>query len=518
MENQQQYQKNEQEENKEQTPKNQSDTQQIQQNQQSQQKQQIQQQKQSEEGTFLNWKKYLFDENLLTEVLKFEEWDRKDLNFPEANTLKKDLNRTRNEDPFFKKEKTQKKLQLIATFYCKQNYVNYQQGMLELVIPFLLLERKDFKLSKCYAYFSSFMNNFYPKFLIQKPLTLTVELPFLTLAIQFCEILLNYHCPRIYTILQECDINLSLAVTSWIVTLFAKDTKIQLVYEIFDQFIKKKQPNFVFYLIIGLIYQNQQKIYDTVEEDEDLLLQLFNKGLKNLQNKQQISEWFQLAEQIQQNTPQSFEHLLNICDFNKKSVMSQNEIQFILNFQVYNRFLPLYPQEIYINDYIQKEKKSPKKEQKKDEKSSPQKPQIKPKYDKNFSLTVIDLSKKQPKFPLKNEKISQPFNKKSNEIIIKQILENIDKQTHICLLVQNFQNQNDPDIQEAFEILKLLQNEYGRQYVSILLGGFNQYENFAQKINKDQNKYLQNLFYDTNNPLNNHDLILEQKSQINIFS
>ena len=40
--------------------------------------------------------------------------------------------------------------------------------MLELAIPFMLSERKDFKLSKCYAYFTAFMNYFYPKFLIAK--------------------------------------------------------------------------------------------------------------------------------------------------------------------------------------------------------------------------------------------------------------------------------------------------------------------------------------------------------------
>lgn len=36
----------------------------------------------------------------------------------------------------------------------------------QLIIPFLLLRDKNFRLSKCYAYLSGFMNKFFPKFLI----------------------------------------------------------------------------------------------------------------------------------------------------------------------------------------------------------------------------------------------------------------------------------------------------------------------------------------------------------------
>lgn len=34
-------------------------------------------------------------------------------------TLIKDLTRTRNDDPYFKREKTQLNLKLLATFYCQ---------------------------------------------------------------------------------------------------------------------------------------------------------------------------------------------------------------------------------------------------------------------------------------------------------------------------------------------------------------------------------------------------------------
>ena len=48
--------------------------------------------------------------------------------------LQNDLHRTRTDDLFFQKDKTRKNLCLLATFYCKSNNVNYQQGLLEVRI------------------------------------------------------------------------------------------------------------------------------------------------------------------------------------------------------------------------------------------------------------------------------------------------------------------------------------------------------------------------------------------------
>lgn len=47
---------------------------------------------------------------MLTDSLKFKDWDQKNLEIPEELTLKKDLTRTRNDDPYFKKESTQRNL------------------------------------------------------------------------------------------------------------------------------------------------------------------------------------------------------------------------------------------------------------------------------------------------------------------------------------------------------------------------------------------------------------------------
>lgn len=127
--------------------------------------------------------------------------------------LNKDLIRTRTTQEYFRKESTRKLLKRIATFYCIQNKVNYQQGLLEVVIPFALLKSKHIETRKCYAYFNSFMKKCFPRVLTQKTIENRKELPHAILAISLTQILLNFHCSLVYEILKTNEIPLSMVVT-----------------------------------------------------------------------------------------------------------------------------------------------------------------------------------------------------------------------------------------------------------------------------------------------------------------
>jgi hypothetical protein len=104
-------------------------------------------------------------------------------------------------------------LKRIVTFYCIQNRINYQQGLLEVLIPFALLHRKDFETRKCYAYFNSFMRKYFPRVLTQKTIDNRKELPHAILAITLSQILLRFHEPSIYETLKNHEIPLSMVVT-----------------------------------------------------------------------------------------------------------------------------------------------------------------------------------------------------------------------------------------------------------------------------------------------------------------
>ena len=111
--------------------------------------------------------------------------------------LEKDLPRTRSSDERIQKQSVQKCLRRIATFFCLQNNYNYQQGLLEVALPFALLHSKRCKTSKCYAYFNLFMKKHVPKVLMQRTINNKKELPHTILAINLVNCLLNFHYPSI---------------------------------------------------------------------------------------------------------------------------------------------------------------------------------------------------------------------------------------------------------------------------------------------------------------------------------
>lgn len=97
------------------------------------------------------------------------------------------------------------------------------------------------------------MNKYFPKVLEWNILKGQKQLAHVLSAIQFCEILLKYHCADFYNrILKLDDFNLSMVVTPLIMTLFAKGTSIQLVFLIFDEYMKRHNPNYIFFMVAAL--------------------------------------------------------------------------------------------------------------------------------------------------------------------------------------------------------------------------------------------------------------------------
>jgi hypothetical protein len=100
------------------------------------------------------WEKYLINEKYHSDQTAFRIWDKR---FAISEILARDLPRIRTESEYLHQETPKKELTLLITFFCLQNKISYQQGMLDLCVPFLLLRIQEVRLSKCYALFSAFM-------------------------------------------------------------------------------------------------------------------------------------------------------------------------------------------------------------------------------------------------------------------------------------------------------------------------------------------------------------------------
>lgn len=60
-----------------------------------------------------------------------------------------------------------------------------------------------------------------------------------------------------------------------------RDTKIALVYLIYDYFIQRKNKNTIFYMAVSLIISRKEDIFNA--EHEDILHKFLNKQLKSIQ-------------------------------------------------------------------------------------------------------------------------------------------------------------------------------------------------------------------------------------------
>jgi len=404
----------------------------------------------------LNWKKYLKDEKVALDALKFQK-GRKNIN-DDNPAIYKDLPRTRPEDPYFQKASNITALKEIACFYCSSNNINYQQGLLEIIVPFLKLRSATFRTKHCYAYFASFMRNYFPNILIPTIVNDLRELPHLNAAINYCGILLDYHGNQIANILRERDLDLRTFVTPWVMTLFCKGTSMDLVYELFDKYMAQKDKLFLFYMVVALILMNEKEIIDANESgDEVRIITYLNRTLKedSFKKLEDVERLFEVAKRIKETTPLSFETSLKQIGLMDVGILSIQEFNEYLAQNVQLK-LEIYPFEI-VNFLLRQATGDVQ------EKSIT--------YPKTIEFKLLDCRKNKSTLmlPFSIELSEACF--KSNETLYAELNEicGSNLTTHFCIIkTNNFDKEEQKFVENVFKTLKRL----NKNYVSIAIGGF----------------------------------------------
>lgn len=130
--------------------------------------------------------------------------------------IKNDCNRTRVREtqllPNFKEY-----IELFLTYYCRKEDIAYKQGLNEIAAPMLFLQyRLNLNFSEIYSLTKAFINKFLTNYYRNQNLVaLKSSLCLLT-------ILLKYHEPLVFNILEYALITSEVYATSWILTIFAK--------------------------------------------------------------------------------------------------------------------------------------------------------------------------------------------------------------------------------------------------------------------------------------------------------
>lgn len=72
-----------------------------------------------------------------------------------------------------------------------------------------------------------------------------------------------------------------------------RDTKIALVYLIYDYFIQRRNKNTIFYMAVSLIISRRQDIIKA--EQDDVLHKFLNKQIKMIETPEDLKRWISLS-------------------------------------------------------------------------------------------------------------------------------------------------------------------------------------------------------------------------------
>jgi Rab-GTPase-TBC domain len=135
------------------------------------------------------------------------------LDLPNQRVIKTDSERTRNKQ-LTKNEKGM--LELLLTFYCKQEQIYYKQGLNEVLAPFMVFLREGLSLCRVYLYFKNFVKNYLP--------CMFGDTEFKALQSQFLlfRLLIRYYDPEVSIFLAANNIEPELYCMPWFMTLLAR--------------------------------------------------------------------------------------------------------------------------------------------------------------------------------------------------------------------------------------------------------------------------------------------------------
>jgi len=269
--------------------------------------------------------------------------------------------------------------------------------------------------------------------------------------------LLSYHADDVWNIFKARDLDCRTFCTPWVMTLFAKGTPLDLVYEIFDSYMRENDKLFLLYMVVALIILRKEKIKElATNSDETKLIIYLNRELKEetLVDSERARTFFTLAKKLKAATPHSFETSLKNVGFTETAILSVQEIKDLMADRSGTIF-QIYPYEIihYILHHF-----------------LIQTTENMPFYDKDITIKFLDCRKKKSKYLPFTIDIPQKIQTKGNELYNFLLgVTQLERNTHICiLLTSEFIAEEKAFCEEVLAILR----QQKKNYVSVLFGGF----------------------------------------------
>ena len=178
------------------------------------------------------------DDNTILSVIR-------DLN--NQHIIQNDIKRTRVKEsclvPDFKDI-----LECLLTYYCKRNNVIYKQGLNEIFGPLIFLKFKfNFTLVEIYNLAECFINKFLTNYYREG-----TQFNALNSTLSIFTLLLKYHVPNVYNVLDALVIETQTYATNWFLTTMASKLKLDVLYLLWENMIIIKDELLLFFIFLFL--------------------------------------------------------------------------------------------------------------------------------------------------------------------------------------------------------------------------------------------------------------------------
>ena len=220
--------------------------------------------------------------------------------------------------------------------FCFLSKSNYKQGLNEIFGPLILLKYKfnNLPIYKIINLASALVDKFFPNYFYEKGVFS------LKSALALYQILLKYHEPKIYNLLELADIKPELYVINWIINYQSAKFDLNLFFYFWDKMISINDNLFILFFVVALIQYHKELL---INSDQNYLNYLIgNLPIKSIND---IDSIFNKALELRNNTPYSFRLWANKLGFlhkDNKDVEKNYEKYQPQNFMA----LPLFPSEI----------------------------------------------------------------------------------------------------------------------------------------------------------------------------
>ena len=173
----------------------------------------------------------------------------------QAKLIHRDVCRTRVGMIRIKPEYRQH-LTLLLDVYCRSRGVEYKQGLNELLLPLLVLceESQDATLDTCYNLFYALNHRFLPSIFSHS------DFESLRCLFRAFRLLLLYFDPQLGTHVDRSGILPELYATAWFITLFARDTPLELLWCVWDFYLVEDDPYLHYFLALALLMQERERL------------------------------------------------------------------------------------------------------------------------------------------------------------------------------------------------------------------------------------------------------------------